>query len=378
MKAAVPFLDLRAGYQELAAELDEAVLRVNRSGWYLLGEEIRGFEEEWADYLGVSHCVGVGNGLEALRLSLLAMDVGPGDEVIVPSFTFIATWLAVTETGATPVPVECDERTYNIDPERVRAAITSRTRAIIPVHLFGQPADLGPILEVAAQHGIRCLEDAAQAHGARYRGVRIGGMSDAAAWSMYPGKNLGAFGDAGAVTTNDAGIADKLRRLRNYGATVKYQHDIAGVNSRLDEMQAAVLRVKLRHLDSWNARRAEQAATYTRELANTSLILPFVPEGIDPVWHLYVVRCTQRDDLRASLAAAGVDALIHYPVAPHMQGAYRSLGFEPGDLPGARTIADQVLSLPIGPHLTRDQQQLVISAVQEFANLQSDSVSSRR
>ena len=367
MTATVPFLDLRAAYAELADEIDAAVLRVTRSGWYLLGDELRAFEEEWAAYLGVRHCIGVGNGLEALRLSLLAMDIGPGDEVIVPATTFIATWLAVTETGAKPVPVECDDRTFNLDPELIEGAITARTKAIIPVDLYGQPADLAPILDVARRRGLRVLEDAAQAHGALYRGKRVGGMADAAAWSMYPGKNLGAYGDAGAVTTNDDRIADRLRRLRNYGSTVKYHHDIAGVNSRLDEMQAAVLRVKLRHLDAWNARRAAQAARYHRELADTSLVLPHVPEWCEPVWHLYVVRTPQRDALRAALARAGVDALIHYPIPPHMQGAYKSAGHAPEDFPLAKRVADEVLSLPIGPHLTADQQQVVISAVQEFA-----------
>ena len=262
----IPFLDLRASYLELKTALDSAFQRVMASGWYILGEELKAFEAEFAEYCNVKYCVGVGNGLDALHLILRAMDIGQGDEVIVPSNTFIATWLAVSYAGATPVPVEPDEATYNIDPSKIEAAITEKTKAIMPVHLYGQPADMDPILKIAARHHLKVIEDAAQAHGARYKGKRTGSLGDAAGFSFYPGKNLGAFGDGGAVTTNDSTLAERVRRLSNYGSQVKYAHDVKGFNSRLDELQAALLRVKLRHLDAWNGRRRQIAAQYLRKL----------------------------------------------------------------------------------------------------------------
>ncbi len=263
----VPFLDLKTPYYEIKEELDAAWHRVMASGWYVLGQEVESFEHEFAAYCEAKHCVGVGNGLDALYLILRAMEIGPGDEVIVPSNTYIATWLAVSMTGATPVPVEPDEVSYNIDPALIEAAITTRTKAILPVHLYGLPADLEPILKIASRHGLRVLEDAAQAHGARYKGKRIGAHGDAVAWSFYPGKNLGAFGDGGAVTTNDRHLAEKLRALRNYGSRVKYVNEVKGVNSRLDPLQAAVLRVKLKYLDEWNERRKRVASLYLERLA---------------------------------------------------------------------------------------------------------------
>ena len=263
----IPFLDLKAASTELREELDAAYHRVMDSGWYILGEEVDAFEAEWAAYCGVRYCVGVGNGLDALHLILRAMDIGTGDEVIVPSNTYIATWLAVSYAGATPVPVEPDPRTFNLDPTRVEAAITPRTRALLPVHLYGQPADMDGLLEVARRHDLRVVEDAAQAHGATYKGRRCGGLADAAGFSFYPGKNLGALGDAGAVTTDDDRIADRVRALRNYGSRRKYYHDEKGYNSRLDPLQAAFLRVKARHLDEWNGRRAELASRYNLGLA---------------------------------------------------------------------------------------------------------------
>jgi len=369
MSVSVPFLDLKDTHREMGSEIDRALLRVSERGWYLLGAELLGFESEWANYLGVKHCIGVANGLDALQLALLAMDVGPGDEVIVPSNTYIATWLGVTQTGATIVPVEPDPATHNLDPDRIEAAITPRTRVILPVHLYGQSADMGPILELARRRGVRVLEDAAQAHGARYRRTRVGGseITDVAAWSFYPTKNLGAIGDAGAVTTDDDQLADRLRVLRNYGQRVKYVCEVRGYNSRLDEVQAAVLRAKLTRLDAWNARRAELAAVYQRELATFDLVLPFVPEWADPVWHLYVVRSTGRDRLQQALRAAGVDTVIHYPIAPHQQQAYQDLGFARSAFPLANQLASEVLSLPIGPYLTDDQQRLVIDAVRDAA-----------
>jgi len=361
----VQFLDLRAPYVELRNEIDTAIQRVLESGWYLLGEEISAFESEYAAYVGANHCVGVGNGLDALRLSLEAIGVGHGAEVIVPSNTYIATWLAVTQVGATVVPVEPDPETFNIDPARIEDAITPRTRVILPVHLYGQPADIDAIQEIARRRSLRVLEDAAQAHGARVRGKAVG-AGDIVAWSFYPGKNLGALGDAGAVTTDDADLADRLRVLRNYGSRTKYQNEVRGYNSRLDELQAAVLRAKLPHLDEWNARRAAQAQRYACELRAADVSLPWVPTWADTVWHLYVVRSTCRDALRAHLSASGVDTLIHYPLPPHRQPAYADMGFDQDAFPIASTIANEVLSLPIGPHMTAEQQRFVIDAVTAF------------
>lgn len=347
----IPFLDLRAAYLELKPEIDAAIARVLDGGWYILGSEVEAFEAEFAAYSGAAHAVGVANGLDALTLALRALDIGPGDEVIVPSNTYIATWLAVTQCGATPVPVEPDARTYNINPERIAASLTQRTRAILPVHLYGQPADLDPILALARRHGLAVVEDAAQAHGARYRGRRIGSDGDVVCWSFYPGKNLGALGDAGAITTNRADLADRIRVLRNYGSREKYVNEVAGVNSRLDPLQAAVLRVKLRHLDEWNARRRAIAAAYADGLQDKGLTLPHVPDWAEPAWHLYVVRSANRDALQKRLADAGIGTLIHYPIPPHKQKAYADLQLAPDALPIASQLADEVLSLPMGPHL---------------------------
>jgi len=347
----IPFLDVGAAYRELKPEIDAAIARVLDSGYYILGPEVDAFEAEYAAYCEARHAIGVANGLDALHLALRAMDVGPGDEVIVPSNTYIATWLAVSQCGATPVPVEPVEATYNIDPARIEAAITPRTKVILPVHLYGQPADLDPILALARRHGLRVLEDAAQAHGARYKGRRIGAHGDAVAWSFYPGKNLGALGDGGAVTTSDPEIADRIRVLRNYGSRVKYVNEVKGFNSRLDPIQAAVLRVKLRVLDEWNARRQGIAQRYLEGLAGSGLVLPQVPEWAEPVWHLFVVRHAQRDAFAQRLADAGVGTLIHYPLPPHRQAAYAEAGFAAEAFPLASRMADEVLSLPIGPHL---------------------------
>jgi dTDP-4-amino-4,6-dideoxygalactose transaminase len=347
----VPFLDLEAAYREIQAELEPAILASLRSGWYIGGQDVETFEQEFADYTETQHCVGVANGLDALRLALMAMEIGVGDEVIVPSNTYIATWLAVSQTGAIPVPVEPDESTYTLDPGRIEAAITPRTKAILPVHLYGQPADLDPMLELAHRHGLRILEDAAQAHGARYKGKRIGGHGDAVAWSFYPGKNLGALGDAGAITSNDPEIADRVRVLRNYGSRVKYVNEVKGCNSRLDPVQAAVLRVKLRHLDEWNARRTAIAVRYTAELAGTGFVLPEVPEWAEPVWHLYVVQHAERDRLQKALQEAGIGTLIHYPIPPHLQIAYRDADYAAGRFPIAESMANRLLSLPMGPQL---------------------------
>lgn len=351
----VPFLDLKAGYLELREEIDRAIQESLESGWYIGGDSVERFEREFAEYTGAAHCISTGNGLDALHLALKVLDVGPGDEVIVPSHTFIATWLAVTQAGASIVPVEVDESTYTIDPKRIEAVITSKTKAIIPVHLYGHPVDLDPILEIAKSHGLKVLEDAAQAHGARYKGCRIGSHGDLVAWSFYPGKNLGAIGDGGGVTTNDSEFAEKIRMLRNYGSTRKYHHELLGYNSRLDPIQASVLSVKLRYLDAWNDRRGEIAALYTELLKETQLILPGFASWADPVWHLYVVRSKQRDQLQNRLHRAGIGTMVHYPIPPHLQNAYKGRGWGHGAFPIAESIADEVLSLPIGPHLDADQ-----------------------
>ena len=360
----IPFLDLGAATRELRADIDAAVDRVIGSGWYIGGPEVEAFETAWAAYCGASHCVGVANGLDALHLALKAADVGPGDEVIVASNGYIATQLAVSMTGATPVPVEPDPATHNLDPTRIEAAITARTKAILPTHLYGQPADLDAMATIAANHGLLLIDDAAQAHGARYRGQRVGSRSGSiTCWSFYPSKNLGALGDAGAVTTSDPEIAARVRRLGNYGSSVRYVNEEQGINSRLDPMQAALLGVKLAKLDEWNARRAAIAAFYQEALADTGLTLPHVPDWADPAWHLYVVQSDQRDRLAARLAKAGVQTLIHYPIPPHRQGAYSAQGLAEGSLPIAEGLARHVLSLPIGPHLTIEQAEQVAEAV---------------
>ncbi len=358
----IPFLDLRAAYLELKDEIDAAVARVLDSGWYILGEEVEAFEAEYAAFCEARQCVGVGNGLDALTLALRALGIGTGDEVIVPSNTYIATWLAVSAVGATPVPVEPIETTYNIDPGRIEAAITPRTKAILPVHLYGQPADMDPILAIADKHGLAVVEDAAQAHGARYKGRRIGAHGDIVCWSFYPGKNLGAMGDGGAITTNRADLAERVRMLRNYGSREKYVNEVRGVNSRLDPIQAAVLRVKLKHLDEWNGRRASLARQYSEALADTELTLPHVPDWAEPAWHLYVVRSKDRDALQARLADAGIGTLIHYPIPPHMQQAYADAGFGEGNFPLARQMAAEVLSLPMWPQATEYQVEWISKA----------------
>lgn len=359
----IKFLDLKAPYLELKQELDEAIARVVSSGWFIGGEEVDQFEAEYAKYCNAAHAVGVANGLDALHLALRAMDVGPGDEVIVPSNTYIATWLAVSQCGATPVPVEPDSRTFNIDPALVEAAITSATRVILPVHLYGQPADMDPILAIARKYGLRVLEDGAQAHGARYKGQRLGAHGDAVAWSFYPGKNLGAMGDGGAVTTDDSHIADRLRVLRNYGSRVKYVNEVQGYNSRLDPLQAAILRVKLTYLEEWNARRSVIAQRYQQCLASCDLTLPHVPNWAEPVWHLYVVQHSKRDVLQSDLTNAGVGTLIHYPIPPHRQQAYAERRWSADAFPLASRMANEVLSVPIGPHLPIAQVDRVVSAL---------------
>lgn len=365
MNKEVPFLNLKRLHSEIRESLDVAYRRVVDSGCFIMGPELQAFESEFARYCGVDHCIGVGNGLDALKLLLQAYGIGPGDEVIVPSNTFIATWLAVSQVGATPVPVEPDPTTYNMDPVQAARAVTSRTRAIMPVHLYGQTADMDPLMALAAQHGLAVIEDAAQSQGARYKGRLAGGLGHSAGTSFYPGKNLGALGDAGAVLTNDHALSERVRMLRNYGSRVKYEHEQAGVNSRLDELQAAFLREKLRVLDAWNEQRRRVAGLYNEGLKSLDgLRLPTVASWALPVWHLYVVATPQRDALRAHLERRGIGTLIHYPKPPHLQSCYPE--FADRDLPLANRLAGEVLSLPMSPDLTDAEVAGVVGAVREF------------
>ncbi len=360
----IPFLDLKSPYIELKEELDAAYRRVMESGWYILGKEVEAFEFEFATYCEAKHCIGVGNGLEALHLIILAYGIGPGDEVIVPANTYIASWLAVTHAGAIPVPVEPIEQTFNIDPERIEQAITPKTKAIMVVHLYGQTVDIDPINVIALKHGLKVIEDCAQAHGAKYKGRRAGNLGDAAGFSFYPGKNLGAFGDGGAVTTNDFELAERIRSLRNYGSHIKYHNDVVGYNSRLDELQAALLRVKLSRLDEWNERRRLIASHYLHGLSRQhDLILPYVPEWAEPVWHLFVVRHLQRETLQNELTEIGIGTMIHYPIPPHLQPAYTSLNLNKSSFPISERIALEVLSLPMGAHIAANDLQSVIDGV---------------
>jgi dTDP-4-amino-4,6-dideoxygalactose transaminase len=366
----IPILDLKPAYEELRTELDAAYHRVMESGWVLLGKELEAFESEYSASIGAAHCIGVANGLEALQLVLMALDVGPGDEVIVPSHGYIATYLAVTHVGARPVPCEPDQLTYNLDPARLAALITPRTKVILPIHLYGQTADMTAINALAARHGLFVLEDAAQSHGARCHGQQAGALGHAAGVSFYPSKNLGALADAGAVTTNDATLADKLRHLRNYGSKVRYQNEYLGLNSRLSELQAAFLRAKLPHLAAWNARRVTLAARYRAQLAPLAaaghLTLPHLPAWADPVWHLFVIRTARRDALQAHLGAASIGTGIHYPTPPHLSNAYRDAGWKRGDFPLAEQFANEVLSLPLSPHHTAEQIDFVCTTVSGF------------
>jgi len=361
----INFLDLKAAYAELSTELDASVLRASRSGRYIGGPEVEAFEADFAEYTHANHCVGVGNGLDALTLALRALGVGKGDEVIVPSHTFIATWLAVSAVGATPVPVEPTKGQFVISAGDIASHISRRTKVIMPVHLYGMPANMEAICALAEQHGIFVVEDAAQAQGARVNHQPIGSHGDVVAWSFYPGKNLGALGDGGAITTNNPTLASHIRKLGNYGSSVKYYNEVLGMNSRLDPVQAAVLAVKLKHLDAWNLRRKTIAALYHQAFANLPLALMPVPTWASPVWHLYVVATPRREALQAHLTKAGIQTLIHYPVPPHRQQAYHVSG-SPSVFPIAERYANEVLSLPIGPHLTADEVEKIIQSVQQF------------
>ena len=370
----IPFVEVAHSYLELKTEIDLAIERVLRGRQYIRGLELEAFEAEFAEYCGVRYCVGVSNGLDAINLVLRALEIGSNDEVIVPSNTFIATWLAVSHVGAIPIPVEPNESTFNLDPNRVEAAITPRTRAIIPVHLYGCPADVDAIKEIAAHHKLPLIEDAAQAHGAEYYGRKTGSLATAAAFSFYPTKNLGAAGDGGAVTTNDELLATRIRRLQNYGSTTRSHHQEIGFNMRLDEIQAAILRVKLRHLDRWNEKRRSLASIYSKTLDDKSLRLPIAPPNCKHVWHLYVVRTAQREALRSALTTRGLETLVHYETPPHLQRAFTALNYAQGDFPVSEAMHRDVLSLPIGPHLDELAILRACDAVNEaIANLEGTS-----
>ena len=356
----------QAQYQAHKTEIDAAIQRVLDKGWYILGKETKAFESEFAAYIGVAHGIGVGSGTEALHIALVACGIGPGDEVITVSHTAVATVAAIELTGATPVLVDIEPDYFTLDPDKLEAAISTHTKAIIPVHLYGQPADLAPILDIARRHNLRVIEDCAQAHGTMYAGRRVGAWGDIACFSFYPTKNLGALGDGGMIVTNDPALAERARSLREYGWTERYVSQIPGLNSRLDEIQAAVLRVKLRYLDTDNTSRARRAQDYDRALADTRLTLPKQRPDATHVYHLYVVRCSERDELQAWLKAHGVGALIHYPVPIHLQPAYRGRLRGRDHLPETERAAREVLSLPIIPELDETELQTVIKAIRRF------------
>ena len=358
----VDFLDLRAAIEELRAETDEAIRHVLDGGRYVLGPEVEAFEREFAAFCGVRHCVGVGNGLDALQLLLRGLGIGPGDEVVVPAYTAVATWMAVTLVGATPVGADVDYTTWNVDAEHVAAAFTPRTKAIIAVHLFGQPAAMDPLVELAEGRGIAVIEDAAQAHGARYHGRRVGGLAHGAAFSFYPTKNLGALGDGGAITTDDDELADTVRRLRTYGWRERDVSELKGINSRLDEIQAGILRVRLRYLERWNSRRADIAGIYVAALADR-VVIPAVPAWAEPVWYAFVIGAEHRNDVRRDLAERGIGTLVHYFPLPHLTPAYRADGWTEGSLPVAERLAATSISLPLYPQLSERACREVVAGV---------------
>lgn len=365
----VPFLSFSPQHDPIREEVLAALGRVYDSQWYVLGEAVRCFETAYAVFSGAQHCVGVANGLDALHMALLALGIGPGDEVIVPSNTYIATWLAVSYVGATPVSVEPDPATFNLDPTRIEAAITARTRVIMPVHLYGQACEMAPIMEIARRHNLFVIEDNAQAQGATADGQVTGSFGNVNGTSFYPGKNLGALGDAGAVTTNDETLAQKIRTLRNYGSQQKYYNEVIGYNSRLDEMQAAALSVKLQYLPEWTRQRQQVAAWYNEHLREVGdLRLPVTAQGSTHVYHLYVVRTAQRAALQQHLTAAGIGTLIHYPVPPHLQQAYADWGYQPGAFPIAEELANTCLSLPMWPGMTEEHVATVATSVRSYFN----------
>ena len=374
----VPFVDLAAQYCAISAEINEAVSKVIRETDFVLGRDVHLFEEEFAAFCQANWAIGVDSGTSALELALRAYEIGPGDEVITAANSFIASALAISHAGSTPVLVDVDPDTYTIDVGAIEKAITPRTKAIIPVHLYGHPADMDPILQLAQRHGLIVIEDACQAHGARYKGKRAGSLGHAAAFSFYPGKNLGAYGDGGMVVTNDQAIAKRLEMLRNYGQKEKYQHMFRGYNRRLDTLQAAVLRVKLKHLDEWNDARRQHAKSYRRLLEQSGIVAPHAVAHAEPVWHLYVIRTDQRDALKEHLASRGISVGIHYPIPIHLQPAYRDLGYRQGDFPVTEEYARRILSLPMYAELTPEIVARVAETACEFvANSQAHVMSPR-
>lgn len=362
----VPFVTFKPLENELDSELRAAFNRVYKRSWYIKGEEDRNFEEAFAKYCGVNYCVGTGNGLDSLMLTLKALDIGPGDEVIVPSNTFIATALAVTYVGAKPVLVEPDISTYNINPDKIEEKITDRTKAIIPVHLYGCPCDMDRVLDIAKRHKLYVVEDCAQAHGAEYKGKKVGSFGDAGCFSFYPGKNLGALGDAGAVVTNNKELAEKIRALGNYGSDYKYHHIYQGNNSRMDELQAAFLLTKLPYLDRINENRRKTADEYLKKIRNTNIILPRTYKNIEQVWHIFAIRCENRDEFEKYLNEKGIGTNKHYPIPMHLQKAYKDLGIREGELPIAEKISSTQLSIPMYYGMTNDEIQYVIKTINGF------------
>ena len=361
----VPFLSLIDAHKEISDEINSGIKNVLNSGRYIGGNQVDSFEENYAKYVDAKYCVGLGNGFDSIQISLRALGVKKGDEVIVPSHTFIATWLAVSNIGAIPVPVEPSEQTFSINPANIKKSITQKTKAIIPVHLYGHPAEIDEINKIAKEHNLFVIEDAAQAHGAIYKNKKIGAHSDVVAWSFYPGKNLGAMGDAGGITTNRKSIADEIRMLGNYGSEKKYIHKTQGLNSRLDPIQASILDIKLKYLDSWNQRRREIADTYLRNISFKTLLS--LPSGLsleDSVWHIFPLRCNSRDKLIHNLSNKGIETLIHYPIPPHKQMAYSELASL--DLKIAEKMSEELISLPMGPHLSDEQVSYVVEALSEF------------
>ena len=370
MSMTIPLVDLQAQYQRIGPEIDAAIRRVLGHTGFILGREVEEFEAAFAAFCNVAYCVGVDSGTAALHLALEACDIGPGDEVITTPFTFFATVETIVQAGAKPVLVDIDPATYNIDPSRIEDAVTPRTKAILPVHLYGQPAEMDVILDVARRHHLKVIEDAAQAHGALYKGKRAGSLGDIACFSFYPSKNLGAYGDAGAVVTNDAALAEKVRLLRNHGRITKYEHQTVGWGYRLDALQAAILGAKLPHLEEWNEARRARAARYNALLADTDLVLPYEPEHVRAIYHCYTVRSTARDALAAFLRQRGIDVGIHYPIPMHLQPALKGIGYRAGDFPISERYSQMVLSLPMYPELTDEQMQYISDAIHAFMDRQ--------
>jgi dTDP-4-amino-4,6-dideoxygalactose transaminase len=363
----IPFLSFTSQNSLIEIEIRAAFERVFQNKWYILGNELLEFEKQYAAYNRVQHCVGVANGLDALHIALKTLKIGPGDEVIVPSNTFIASWLAVSYAGAIIVPVEPDMATYNLDPDKIEAAITVKTKAIMPVHLYGQACQMDAIMQIAKKHNLFVIEDNAQAHGAAYNGKLTGSFGDINATSFYPTKNLGAFGDAGALTTNNAALARQAMLLRNYGSETKYHNEVIGVNSRLDELQAAFLSVKLKYINGWTNERKNIAAIYTEQLTGIEgLTLPAIAPAADHVYHLYVIRTQKRAELKDYLTGKGIGTAIHYPIPCHLQQAYQHLGYKKGDFPIAEHLAETCLSLPLNPGMTEEETNYVAEAISAF------------